>query len=121
MNLHTRKKNIKWRNGENRVKCSHESTIRGVHNQRVNIIFFANFLTLAFRICAIYTHVSEFYIRDNIFNRTVILNHPADWPERETPKTRGGFRFSIFTRKPRAEDESTESHADTSGVPVAVC
>ena len=81
---------------------------------------FTNFLELAFRICAIYIHVPEFYTRDNIFKRTVILNHPVDRQERETPKTHGGFRYSIFTRKLRAEDESTKSHAGTAGDPVAV-
>ena len=73
--------------------------------------------------CDLHTFSRILYsaLKYSIFKRTVILNHPVDRPEREAPKTRGGFRYSMFTRKPRAEDESTKSHAGTSGVPVAIC
>ena len=39
---------------------------------------FTNVAALAFRINAIYTHVSEFCTRQSVFLKTFILNHPVD-------------------------------------------
>ena len=89
------------------------------HEEYTNAIL-TNILALYSRNGEIFFPALASFACDSNFKQTFFLSHPVDGPERETPRTRGGFRCSMFTGKARAEDESTKSHAGTSGTPVAV-